>query len=138
MAQQPEARFVNEWLATFHPNALQWRRVRLGTVPLVEHARLYRVTLRFADAIFLEDDVVHIVEAKLRKQAEAMGQLELYRELYRKTPEFSMFQDKQVKLILLTPRTDEDLNNLAAMKGIQVVVFTPEWLKGVNNNAKTR
>ena len=128
MVQQGEAKLVNEWLALHHPNALQWRRVRLGPLPLVDQQNLYKVTLRWVDAIFFEDDKVHIVEAKLKPSPTAIGQLELYKRLFKETPEFSQYFDKEIKLIFLTTYEDKYVKDMCIDKGIDYVVYVPEWL----------
>ena len=98
VGQQSEAKMVNRWLATFHRTAPQWTRVRLGQVANKEEANLYKVILRWADAIFLEDGEVNIVEGKLRPEPGALGQLEAYRDLFRVTPEFSAYESWPINM----------------------------------------
>ena len=98
-----ESELVNKWLWEEHRNSLQWRRVRLGPLPTHEMARMYMVTLRFADAIYIEDGYVNIVEAKLKPTAGVVGQLFQYRDLFPQTHEFSAYKDFSIRLILLTP-----------------------------------
>jgi len=128
MVQQGEAKLVNEWLRLNHPQALQWKRVRLGPLPNKQLSQLFKVAQRWADAIYLEDDVIHIVEAKVRPTATAIGQLELYRELFPDTPEFSQFRGKAIKLIFLTTADDVPIRRLCDEKGIEYVVFAPEFI----------
>ena len=120
-----ESQLVNKWLSEKHPSSLQWRRVRLGIVPDKEQARMFSVILRWADAIFIEDNTVFIVEAKLRPSAEAFGQLELYQELFRKTPEFQAYWDRPIKLVFLTMMLDQELWEHAERKGIKYEIFNP-------------
>jgi len=129
VVQQREAKLVNEWLMTFHPNALQWRRVRLGPLPKKELASLYKVTLRWVDAIFKEGDKIYLVEAKLKPTPSAIGQLKLYKELFYQTPEFSEFHNLPVEMILLTTREDPHVKNLCIQEGINYVVYKPSWLE---------
>lgn len=119
-----ESDLVNKWMAREHGTALQWRRVRLGIVQDKEQARMFSVILRWADAIFVEDETVHIVEAKLRPSAEAFGQLELYRELFVKTPEFQQFWDRPIRLVFLTTMLDQELKEHADRKGIEYVIYS--------------
>lgn len=128
MVQQGEAKLVNEWLRVNHPKALQWKRVRLGPLPKKEFSQLFKVAQRWADAIYFEDDVIHIVEAKMRPTATAIGQLELYRQLFPDTPEFSQFRGKDIKLIFITTAEDVPIKRLAEEKGIEYVVFAPEFI----------
>jgi len=114
-----ESELVNKWLWEFHPTSLQWRRVRLGITPDKEKARMYMVILRWADAIFVQDGVVNIVEAKLRPTAGAIGQLEHYKLLFGRTPEFSQYWKYPIQLILLTSYMDLEIVELCTQKGIK-------------------
>lgn len=114
-----ESELVNKWVWQFHPTALQWRRVRLGVVPGKEMAREYMVILRWADLVFVENGIVHIVEAKLRPDAGAIGQLEHYKLLFSRTPEFSQYWNYPVELILLTSYMDLEIVELCSKKGIK-------------------
>ena len=129
MVQQGEAKYVNEWLQQFHPNSLQWKRTRLGSLPNKELNRMYLSTLRWADVIFLENDIVHIVEAKLNNPIKAVSQLEVYEKKFPETSEFSEWKDKQIKLILLCPFIESDVVELCKDKGIEYIVYTPVWFQ---------
>jgi len=121
-----ESELVNKWVWTFHPTALQWRRVRLGVVPTKEAAREYLVILRWADLVFVENGEVNIVEAKLRPNAGAIGQLEHYKELFKRTPEFQQYWNYPINLILLTPYLDLEIVALCSKKGITYENWNPE------------
>ena len=82
MAQQREGRLVNEWLWKTYPTKLQWKRVRLGQTPNKVEAAYYKVLLRWADAIVINDMDVVIIEGKIRPGFGALGQLEAYKELF--------------------------------------------------------
>jgi len=111
----------------FHPYALQWRRVRLGPLPKKELASMYKVTLRWVDAIFIEHDTVYLVEAKLRNDMGAISQLKEYKRLFPQTPEFSAFKNYPVRCILLIPYPWPDLVKAAEEENIEVVVYKPKW-----------
>ena len=121
-----ESELVNKWLWEFHPTSLQWRRVRLGIVPTKEFAKMYMVILRWADAIFIEDGIVHIVEAKLRPTAGAIGQLEHYKQLFRRTPEFSQYWNYPIEMILLTSYMDLEIVQLCTDKSIKYEFYQPK------------
>lgn len=127
MTQQGEAKFVNDWLAQYHPTALQWKRIRLGPLPNVELAKMYEVTLRWVDAIFIENESVHLVEAKLVNQLAGIAQLELYAKLFRDTPEFSAYKNMPIVSHLVAPRTEPEVKRMCAEKGIIYEVYTPAW-----------
>ena len=125
MVQQSEAKLINRWLAEFHRTSLQWTRVRLGQVANKDEAKLYSVILRWCDAIFIEDGVVHIIEGKLRPDLGSIGQLEGYKELFYITPEFSQYWKWPVKLILLTTYLDLNIAELCKKKDINYIVWYP-------------
>ena len=120
-----EFELVNDWVWRFHKFAPQWRRVRLGVVPSKEMAKAYSVILRWADLIFMEDGYVNIVEAKLRPTAGAVGQLEHYKELFGRTPEFKDYWDWPIKMILLTSYLDLELVELCSRKDIKYEHYVP-------------
>lgn len=121
-----ETDLLNAWLWQFHRTDVQWRRVRLGVLPTKALARMYMTILRWADAIFLKDGIVHIVEAKLRPDLGAIGQLEGYEKLFKQTPEFSAYQNWPIQKILLTTMRDLNVIQLASDKEIQYVVYTQD------------
>ena len=120
-----ETDLLNNYLWENHREDLQWRRVRLGVVPTKEMARQYMVLLRWADAVVIHNNEVLIIEAKLRPQPGAIGQLELYQELFPQTPEFSAYKNHRIRLVFLTQFPDVDLAQLCSKKGIDYVIWPP-------------
>ena len=129
MAQQREGRLVNEWLWKTYPTKLQWKRVRLGQTPNKVEAAYYKVHLRWADAIVINDMDVVIIEGKIRPGFGALGQLEAYKELFKKTPEFMDYWNRNIKLVLLTAWHDENIKTECERKNIDYVFFQPDWIK---------
>ena len=129
MAQQGEAKYINDWLLQFHPTSLQWKRVRLGRLPDKELARMYEVAQRWADAILVEDNTVHIVEAKLENQISGISQLELYLKLFKETPEFSAYIGYPVVLHLVSPFREAEVERMCRERGISYEVYTPAWYR---------
>ena len=125
MVQQKESVLLTKWLAKFHRTSPQWKRVRLGVPANPEEAKYYQVLLRWADAVFIEDGFVNIVEAKLRPDFGAIGQLLGYKELFGVTPEFVQYEDWPIKLILVTPVIDLSTAQLASKYGITVDIYKP-------------
>lgn len=121
-----ESKLLNAWLWEEHRNNLQWRNVRLGPLPDHEKARMFMVTLRFADAIFLEDGYVNIVEAKLKPNGGAIGQLLQYKKLFPLTHAFKDLKDKPIKLILLAPYLSLDIVEFAKDHNIKYVLWDPD------------
>jgi len=126
MVQQKESELLSRWLAQFHRTAPQWKRVRLGEVAFPEEAKYYKVILRWCDAIFLEDGVVYIVEAKLRPDLGTIGQLEGYKELFIVTPEFQQYWNWPIKMILLSATLDLNIAELCKKKDIIYEFWKPE------------
>lgn len=124
--QQKESILLTKWLKTFHRTSPQWKRVRVGEVADKEEARFYKVILRWCDAIFIEDGVVYIVEAKLRPSLGAIGQLEGYKELFPVTPEFQAYWNYPVKMLLLSSTLDLNIAELCKKKDITYEVWKPE------------
>jgi hypothetical protein len=123
---------LNAWLWKEHKTDIQWRNVRLGVLPTKELAKAYMSMLRYADAIYLKDGIVHIVEAKLRPNFGIIGQLEGYQMLFKQTPEFMAYQNWPIKLQILSSIMDIPIAQMASDKNMDFIVFT---MKEVN---KTR
>lgn len=120
-----ESDLINDYLKKKYPTKLQWRRVHVGPLPDTEDARFYKVTQRWADAIVFdaEAEEIIIIEAKLRTDAGAIGQLELYAELFPTTPQFNSLRTKQIRKVFLCPDTDIGLIELCSKKNIDYVVW---------------
>ena len=127
MSQQVEKRLITEWLWQFHREHQQWKRIRLGQVPTRDMAQLYKVGLFWADAIVFDPPHLLIVEAKIRPSLAAIGQLEAYRELLKVTPEFEQFRGNPIRLVLLTTIEDRNVRRFCEDKGIEYIIFKPEW-----------
>lgn len=121
-----ESDMLNAWLWEKHREDIQWRRVRLGVMPTKEMARMYMTILRWTDAIVISDGVVYIVEAKLRPEPGAIGQLELYGQLFVQTPEFEAYKNYPIKLMLLTSVMDLNMVEMTSKKNILYEMFTEE------------
>ncbi len=128
-----ETHVLNAWLWKEHQTDPQWLRVRLGQLPTNEMAKAYMVLLRWADAIFLKDGIVHIVEAKLNAEPGAFGQLDLYAELFRATPAFDQYKNWPIQKILLSARLDLNIADLAGKKEVQYIVFTHDEVNKVRS-----
>ena len=121
-----ESEMLQAWLWEKHRTDVQWRRVRLGVLPTKELASMYATLLRWVDAIYLNEGTVYLVEAKLRADPGAVGQLELYEQLFMVTPEYSLYKEWPIRKILLTATTDLNMIEFCSKKGIAYEVFTFE------------
>ena len=128
MAQQHEARYKNQYLQQFYLDKLQMKNVRLGPLPNVPLSQAFKVTQRRADAIVKDGTSILIIETKLDRQAQAVGQLKLYKELFYKTPELREWSQYSVQLELVVPVRDAMVEGLCHSEGIKYVVFGPQWV----------
>jgi len=119
---------IYRWVNENFPNALRWFRVRVGAIPDGPHPDLYAACRRWADAVIFDKDTVYIVEAKVRPDAGAVSQLELYMMLFKETPEFQYLWNKKVKGIYLCGKDDENIKRLCQKRNIKFVVYCPDWL----------
>lgn len=119
-----EKQLLNTWLWEEHRDKPQWRQVRLGPLPTHELARMYMVTLRFADAVILDRGVVNIVEAKLRPDAGAIGQLLHYKMLFRSTHEFQAYASWPIKMTLLTSFLSLDIVEFASAHDVKYELWS--------------
>lgn len=126
-----ESELVNMFLWNYHRTSPQWRRVRLGVVPTHEMARMYMVLLRWADAIYIENGEVFIVEAKLRPDSGAIGQLLLYKDLFRQTLEFRDYWPLKINMVFLCTRPDLNLMEVCTKHDIKYVVYDPRKSEAV-------
>jgi len=124
--RQTEGLLLNKWLWAKHRESLQWKHPRLGYVPDHKEAKMYSVLLRWVDAIFIENGVVYLVEAKLTPEFGAVGQLEGYGSLFRSTPEFAVYRNASIQLVLLTTSYDANVADLCREKDIIYEVFPLE------------
>jgi len=129
MTQQLERRFINEWLNEQKPDVHYQARVWLGPLPPGKEAREYMVTGRWADAVLFEAGKITIVEAKLEPSAKAIGQLDLYANLFKQTLRFQRYWHLPVEKLLLTTRVDDHVKELAEDHFIGYAVFRPDWIK---------
>lgn len=124
-----ETNLLYEWVKKEYPDKLQWRRVRLGAIPGTPADDIYKGLRRFADLIVWDGKNIIIIEGKMRPQPVGLAELELYGRLFPSTPEFSDFKDKPIRLIFLTTAYDEMIEELAKEKGIELVVYRPDWIE---------
>lgn len=125
----PENVYLNAYLKKYYPNPPLWIRPRLGKVAFPEFAKMYSVTLRYPDCIFIHDDAVWIIEAKIEPCAEAIGQLQFYSQLFTVTPEFEPWWGLPIRLVLLTSRLDKDVYNFCIKERINYVHFDINTLR---------
>jgi hypothetical protein len=120
-----ESKLLNSFLAARWPTRPAWKRVRLGPSPAPGAGPEFEVTKRWADAVLFDGERIWIIEAKLKADPGAFGQLKLYRQLFKETPEFVTFQDKPIELAVVQPLYDPAFQQLGEAEGIHVFVHVP-------------
>jgi len=131
-----ESRLVAEWVYRTWPDAFIKFRVDVGDLkPAMEATGLTAAELRatgrsrrWVDAIAIEPRTVHLIEGKIRLEPGALEQLELYKELWPRTPEFEAYKDHAVELHLVFAIEDPVLTAIARRRGVLVHVYHPPWV----------
>jgi hypothetical protein len=138
MAQQVESRLVSEFMLDRFPGG-EWKlRVPLGpavdnVLQMGDQGRLLRSSRPFrfeADAVCFADGKLTLIEGKLLRLREGLGDLVVYRHLVERTPELRPFAGRPVRLWLLTPWWGTWLGELAGELGVEVQVYAPDWVQG--------
>jgi len=111
------------------PDVHYQTRVWLGPLPPGKEAREYMVIGRWADAIIFEPAKITIVEFKLEPDPKAIGQLDLYENLFKQTVRFQQYWDRPVMKMLVTTRVDDPLLELSQDHNIEYKVFRPDWIE---------
>ena len=125
----------NEFLWEFHKENLQWKQPRVGPVPNRQMAKLYKVGMRYPDAVVYDKGQITIYEFKMRPNVTAIGQLEYYAKEFRDTPEFSDYAHLVVNKVFVTTYEDRKVRQFCEEKGIKYLVYQPHW---VSEYLKTR
>lgn len=131
-----EWRFLSWWLATFHANAEIWMNLRIGpTLPIVgkfpqtdAEQAISRVRNRWADAVFLENGELTLVEAKLEPEPGIFSTLIHYARKLRMDPNFSQYAQARLNLVALVMRDDPTVSIEAPWYGIQWVNWIPPYV----------
>ena len=128
LSQQVERRFVNDYIRDFLAGKHYQTRVWLGPLLPGKEANEYMVVGRWADIVTFEPNIITIIEAKLEPSPKAVGQLLLYRDMFKQSPRFAMYATWQVNAVLLTSRVDTHVQELCEQQGIKYEVYRPEWI----------
>jgi len=129
MAQQFERRFINDYirenLIDRHYQVRQW----LGKLPAGSEDAVNQPIGRWADLIVFDPFSVTIIEAKLYPDPKAIGQLEVYSQMFVQTPRFQQYWKLPIKKVLLTTRLDDDIKTSADLHNIEYKIFRPSWIE---------
>jgi hypothetical protein len=123
-----EARMIREWINQNYLRNLKWIRHEIGPYNPNDPVQYNGQLRRWADAIIDIDDTVLLVEAKMRPDHKAISQIDMYRRLFPKTPEFEYYWDKPLRLMLLTTSLDIAVKETCDIWGIEYEVFIPSFM----------
>jgi hypothetical protein len=129
-----EWKLLSWWLATMHPQAEISMNVRVGppkpltglTLPPPMLERMARVRNRWVDAIFIEDGLVNLVEAKIQPDPGIFSRLIHYLRKFRADPEFAQYKNAPVRLIALVYNDDPSVAVEAPWYGVNWTVYQPD------------
>jgi RecB family endonuclease NucS len=130
-----EKRLVSDFVRDRWPGASVWDRIRLGpykspTFGTVEERMQQAAKIvkqRWADAIVFTGDELIIVEGKVIADANVAGQLKHYSKLIRETPEFEVYNDAPLRLVLVAAKVADDIRTFLQEEGIETVIYRPDW-----------
>ena len=132
-----DRRYVAEWVSLTFPKAIAFYNLRLGQAP-EQVARAYpgldadryaRVWKKTCDAVVITETELILVEGELRRPMESLGELQVYRDLLRTTPELRPYNHLPVRTILLCPVQDPTLELRFREAKVELVVYRPPWVE---------
>ena len=133
---QRKTRLTTEWMLRQYPRGGYTLNARLGPAldGLVEQVGLERALRESApwrprvDALAVEAGKVVLIEAEIRQVRNAVGNLLVYRNLVKHTPELRGNWTKPVEMVLLTPWTNTSIDAMARTSGVRVEIYNPPWI----------
>jgi hypothetical protein len=135
--KQRERRYVPEYVNETYPQRVTvFYNVAVGPAPEElwrAHPEIPYESFRrwrfWVDAIVILSDRMVLIEGKIRKPAEGLGQLLMYKALLPQTPELSPYARLPVEMVLVTPRPDPRVIGVAASLGVKVEIYTKDWVQ---------
>ena len=114
-----------EYCDTFFRDCPKWVRIEVGPIPKEGHGMMYARTRRWADAVIIDGGRALILETKMKADPRAIGQLQIYRNLFPETPGFSRFKELPITLRLVAALGDEHTRLLAEEQEIEYEEWRP-------------
>jgi len=134
MARQYEARYATEFFNEVMPEVHHQRRVWLGPAPPGEEGQKLGTRSRWADAIVFYPDKILIIEFKMDQDPKSIGQLLLYKNMFKQTIRFQQYWRLPVYMMVVTAKVNDHLFDLAEEQGIEYKVFRPQWINWWEKN----
>lgn len=135
--KQREKRYVPEFINEKYPDRISvFYNMAVGPPPAelqkanpeipLAHFRRWRFWI---DAVVITENRMILIEGKIRKPAEGLGQLLLYRALLPQTPELDPYKLYPIEMVLVTPRPDPRVIGVANSLGITIEIWTKPWVQ---------
>lgn len=123
----PHARIFQEFHLT-EPNDVAVKQAGGNVSP-----RFGGTIIGYPDAAVIADNHVALWEAKATLNYAAVGQIEGYGEAWKRSVEARKYPGYQVTLHILAARDNPAVREFAMSKGIDVVVYAPDWFAASYN-----
>ena len=127
---------LREYAVRMFPGEQLVEQLRLGptsshlvgvtVTPALEAA--LRVSNWYADGVLFLSDKTLIIEAKIKPNPSAVGQVLFYRRLANRTPVFQARLNLPIEAAVLFAEADNDVTDYARALGVVVFTFTPMWI----------
>lgn len=135
--EERERRYVVDCLQHFYPRGGWSVNVPLGPIPddilgrhgVLAGARLYRPSRLRVDAVYPAKDAYYLIEAKIRSPRDAIGNLMVYLELAKKTPDLPDYTGQPLKAKLFVPWSLDWIRAMATAQGFEVMEWVPAWVE---------
>lgn len=116
----------SRWVKRLSNDIPRWCNVRLGIEHEHKISGIMRVLMNYADLIYIDNNVVNIVEFKVRYQKKGVAQLLTYKQEFYKTIEFEPYWKYAVRMLLVVFSYDRVVAELCSANGIDYEVFSIE------------
>lgn len=136
MGEQRERRLIAEWRYARYPKEHHQFNaplgapeeelvIRYGMPKAVSMSRPWRCEV---DCIVFLDHRLLLVEAKVWRPRDALGDLMLYRNLVPDTPELEKYRGFDIELVMVIPWATRRIEAMARAAGVTIDVFAPPWV----------
>lgn len=137
---------VREWALKRYPGRPFFENLRLG--PTEAHVygvtispafeRMLRVENWYADLVVPLDDSIQVIEAKVKANPGAVGQVLFYSRLVPSTPQLVELVNRPIQPVVLFAEDDTAVSNFARGLGVRVEIYTPPWIEDYLNQVQFR
>ena len=137
MSEQRERRLVSEWRLERYPSAAHILECNIGPLPedladtygQTKAAKMFNAWRLVVDCVVILQDRLLLVEGKVFRPRDGVGDLLCYRPLVYLTPELVQYKGLPIELVLVIPWTNSMVNTLCEVNGIRMELFSPAWVQ---------